>query len=56
MTLEQAIEFLEEKGAIISKNESDYYYNIDIYDDTIDAMQNLSLTEDEVINLCDYFE
>jgi len=53
MNIEEAIEILEENGATIHKGTC--HNSVSIYDYTIDAQQDLELTEDEVIDLCENY-
>ncbi len=53
MSIEEAIELLEENGATVIRDEG--YYNVDVYDHTIGVRQELTLTEDEVIALCEEY-
>lgn len=54
-SLEEAIEILiEDHGAEITKG--DYYYNVVIWDPSVEAMQDLDLTDSEVIDLLEFIE
>ena len=54
-SLEEAIEILEEVHlAKITKG--DYYYNVIIWDPSLDIMQDLDLTDSEVIDLLEFIE
>lgn len=50
MTIEEIIDTLQEKhGATITKGV--VYYNVHIWDNSVDAYQDLDLTESELIDL-----
>ena len=49
MNIQEAIHTLESHGATIHKGVR--HYTVHIYDHTLDAEQELELTEDEVISL-----
>lgn len=54
-SLEETIEILrEDYGAEITKG--DYYYNVIIWDSSEGVMQDLDLTDSEVIDLLEFIE
>ena len=57
MSIEEAIELLEENGATVTRAEGYYppMYNVDIYDFIHGVQQELTLIEDEVIALCEEY-
>jgi len=55
MNIEEAITILEGKGATVSREDGDYYYTVDVYDHTMGCREELELTEDEVIDLCEEY-
>ena len=54
-SLEEVIEILtEEHGAEITQG--DYYYNVVIWDPSLEVMQDLDLTDSELIDLLEFIE